>query len=297
MDDQNNKKQEKEIKFEEVLAESAPTILSKDDLSLQEAAAQQAKQLQEQMDDSFGSLSDLSEKEAKHVKKFLKGLRAVGGSTVNLICAGDACDYRAACPLWQTKVGKEQVPDPYDPTKTHTIEKTRAPVGKPCPLEAVVRADEYTYFASHQDVDLTNPVHRRYVNELCHLAALEWRMSMLLAYDHHGMVSEIPAAISPDGQVHSKFEMNQLIEVMTKINDRRSKIMKELTISPEAEYKRKVAEGDTKEKSQAKLAAEKRQKLLETKKEKQQKRIVEIPDHVRNDPDFTGKIDEQTEEK
>lgn len=240
----------------------------------------------------------LSKEQAGRVREFVGQMRLGGAGGIRLICAGDNCEYRAACPLWQTKDGPPvQVPDPDDPTGQQTVpyQPTKAPVGEPCPLEATVAMDTRLQMSAHSAVDTSNPVHRAYVNELVLLAALEWRVNMLLAFDLHSVTQEVPAAISPSGDVYTKREMNQLIEVLGRINDRRSKIMRELTVSPESEYKRRVAEGEKEGESQARSQAATMEKIREAERAPA---ALPVPEHVTSDPAYrrlTGSTDGQTE--
>lgn len=228
------------------------------------------------------STVNLSKDEARKVKRFMTQLREGGSSGVRLICAGDNCEYRKACPLWQTKVGQPvQISDPLDPTgqSYSWYQPTKAPIGQECPLEATVVLDTRIQMVNHPGIDMSNAVHKAYVNELCLLSSLEWRCNMLLAFDHHPMVMEVPAAISPTGTVHTKYEMNQLIEVLSRINDRRSRIMRELTVSPESEYKRRKAEGGGDGDSLSRVQAAQRAQI---KNAERLPNVVPVPDHVKS---------------
>jgi hypothetical protein len=234
----------------------------------------------------------LSPTEAKQVREFMGQLRLGGSGGVRLICTGDDCDYRRACPLWQTKGNIIQIPDPDDPTGNKTVpyQETKAPLGQACPIEATVVMQARMDISAHPGVDMQNTVHQMYVNEICLLSALEWRTNMLLAYDHHSITQEVPAAISPDGSVYTKREMNQLIEALGRINDRRSKIMTELTISPLAEYKRRVSEGEKDSDSKSKSQASTMAKVREAEK---QPDALPIPEHIQ----LPGSVSDDSDKK
>lgn len=274
---------DKVTSFREILEQAAPLIEEGAETNLLAVSSHASNNFASVIEQDYPELKNISQDHANEIRKYLSQVRGTGGG-VRLICAGANCSYREACPLWNAKKGIVAKKDPQT-GETFYEEETHAPVGKPCPLELTVVMDTRTYYESHADVDLSNPVHKSYVNELCQLAALEWRMNMLLAYDQHGMVQDIPAAISPDGKVYTKTEMNQLLEVMSKITDRRSKILRELTITPEAQYKRKVAEGGSSSDLQSKKMAEARRKVRESK-------VIEPPKHVLEDPDFKNKFED-----
>lgn len=201
----------------------------------------------------------LAKAEADELRRFMSGLRRGGSAGVRLICAGHNCDFRKACPLHKMKVGERatKVPDPDDPGRLvdAVVPVTKAPVGRPCPIEQTVVLDAVAAYSAHPDVDVDNPVHRSYVGELAQLAALEWRCDMLLAFDHQNVVSEVPAAISPLGKLYTKFEKNPVFDVLRDVQDRRSRIFKELTLSREAEAKRRALEGGGEDSLSRKQAA------------------------------------------
>lgn len=235
---------------------------------------------------------NFNEDEAEDVRKYLSNLRTGGASGIGLICSGDHCEYRHACPLWKQKVG-----EPYEAkdanNNTYMKQDTKAPEGRLCPLERMVVMDTRLQLTTYEHIKASDPVHRGYINELCQLAAQEWRVNMLLAYRHHGVTTKVPAAISPLGDVYTKREMNQLFEVQERINKRRSQIMKELTISPEALYKRQIAEQDNDDDSISKRNAEARRRLKELTKAE----VVPIPDHVKEYPKLTENKNDGSKEK
>ena len=224
---------------------------------------------------------DLRPADAERLKKFMSHLRLQGSAGVRLICAGDACEYRKTCPLWLAKDAVKTVADPADTSKVSTVVATKAPTGRPCPIEASVVVDVLQQFGSHPRIDMGNPIHRSYVNELCQLASLEWRCNMLLGYDFHGITQEVVCAISPVGDVYKRREMNQIVEVLTRVQDRRSRIFRELTITPEAEAKRRALEAGA-EDSLSRAQAAKRSAIKDAER---RAAVMEIPERIRQQID------------
>lgn len=268
--------------FTDILRESDSRSVSVDNPEIVKRLSALTEIFENEFNDEFEEIT-LTTEEAENVRKYLTRLRRGGMSAIGLLCAGDNCDYRHACPLWLTKDGApQQVPDPDSPGCHIMVQMTKAPVGRPCPIEASVVADTYVQYISHSIIDPSNPVHNAYIHELCQLASREWRINMLLAFDHHGMTQKVPAAVSPTGEVYTKQEKNVLLDGLQQISDRRSRILKELTISPEAEYKRRLAEGDDSE-SISRKAAARRERLREI---EQGSRNLQVPEHVKGDAAF-----------
>lgn len=224
----------------------------------------------------------LSPVEAGKLQKFMSQLRVGGSAGVRLVCHGDNCSYRKACPLWQTKQPPMTVPNSSNPGSTMTILPHKAPQGRACPIEQTVVLDVFTQLQTDPDIEISNPVHRSFITELCQIAALEWRCNMLLAADHHDVLQEVPAAISPTGDLYTKFEKNPILEALQWLGERRSRIFKELTVSPESKARRMALEGDNREKSLSRRQAAARAALKEAEKSE----TMAVPEHVKQDKDF-----------
>lgn len=171
---------------------------------------------------------------AKKVKAFVQNMRMGGASGVLLICAGDRCEFNVACPLYQEKAH---------------------PVDQPCPLEAMVVMDTRAELSSLVDLDTRNPVVRGYVSELVQIATLMWRCQMKLAYDHHDVIQQVPAVVTPEGTVHTKSESAPLLDVLDRLSNRRSRILKELALTEEARWRREAALGAKSEDSLSRTQA------------------------------------------
>lgn len=270
---------EKPIQWDVIMANSAPILQDSDQHPALPAAAN-AELTFSDLNRDLNNLQDFTHEQATLINKYLTRLRKLGSAGVTLICAGDDCEYRHACPLWQIKDGTPQaVKDPKDPNKTIYVQNTKAPVGKPCPLETTVVIDCYTQYSKHGSVDLANPVHSTYVKELCAIAATEWRINMLLAYASHGIQVEVPAAVSVDGIVYTKPSINELVDLLNRLSGRRAKIHQELTISPMAEYKRKVAESKNNDEGESLAQKQAERKAKIEKALKQQ--AIPPPEHFR----------------
>lgn len=226
----------------------------------------------------------LTQEEKKEVQSFMTGLRLGGPAGVGLICAGDQCDFKNACPLYQipngspvqtTQVGSDGNPIIVQPTK--------APVGEPCPLEAAAIMETRLELSQMVELDTQNAVVRRYISEICQISALEWRANMKLAWDFHGVTQQVPAAVSPQGEVFMRAEISPAIELLEKLSTRRSRLLKELVIHPEAQYKKRVALKQSDGDSLSRAQAEKMSRLKEAKVPS----TMKIPEHV-----HTGEIPE-----
>lgn len=159
---------------------------------------------------------------AHKVRQFVSNMRMGGSAGVLLICSGDDCEFKAACPLYSEKV---------------------APVGETCPLEAMVVMDTRQELASMVDLDTKNPITRGYINELTQVAILMWRCQMKLAYDFHDIMQQVPAAVTPEGTVHTKPEASPILETLDRLSARRSRLLKELALTEEAKWRREAAIG------------------------------------------------------
>jgi hypothetical protein len=176
---------------------------------------------------------------AHRVRQFVSNMRMGGSAGVLLVCSGDDCEFKAACPLHAEKV---------------------APVGESCPLEAMVVMDTRQELASLVDLDTKNPVIRGYINELTQVAILVWRCQMKLAYDFHDVMQQVPACVTPEGIVHTKPEASPILETLDRLSARRSRLLKELTQTPESLWRREAAVGNKVEDSLSRgMAARKAQ--------------------------------------
>lgn len=235
------------------------------------------------LDETFPALT-LTPPQAKKIGDFMYRLRIGGGAGVIMTCAGQDCSYRQSCPLYAEKTGPAvQVSDPADPTgKTQMwYQPTKAPVGQPCPIEATLIMDEKVRLSGLVDPAADRTTAERYINELLQLRQLEWRCQMLLAYDEHPVLVDVPAAISPTGAVYYKKEISPLIDVLDRLSKRRSSIMKEAVWSPEALYKKRVALKERDEGSLGKKQSQVRDKIRET--EADVRGLQEPPPHVKEE--------------
>lgn len=171
---------------------------------------------------------------AKRVGDFVKNLRAGGPTGVVLICANENCQFREACPLYAEK---------------------KAPQGFPCPLEGMVILYTREELAKIVDIDSEDPVTKRYIRELTHIATIEWRCQMHLAFEFHDILQSVPAAVSADGRVHFKVEANPIIDLLERLSKQRSRLLKELAITEEAKWRREAALGDRKKDSLSRIQA------------------------------------------
>lgn len=177
---------------------------------------------------------------AKRVRTFVGNMRMGGSAGVLLICAGDACEFKAACPLYKEKAH---------------------PLGETCPLEAMVVMDTRQELASIVDLDTRNPITRGYINELTQIAMMMWRCQMKLAYDFHDIMQQVPAAVTPEGTVHTKPEASPVLDIMNQLSIRRSRLLKELAMTEEAKWRREAAVGDKTGDSLSRTLAARKQAL------------------------------------
>jgi len=174
------------------------------------------------LDKAYPNLK-LTPEGANKVRRFVQNMRLGGSAGVLLICAGESCEFKAACPLFAEKVH---------------------PQGQTCPLEAMVVMDTRQELAGIVDLDTKNPIIRGYINELTQVAILMWRCQMKLAYDYHDIMQQVPALVTPEGIVHTKPEASPIIETMDRLSARRSRILKELALTEESKWRREAAIGD-----------------------------------------------------
>ena len=174
------------------------------------------------LDKAYPNLK-LTPEGAHRVRAFVQNMRNGGSAGVLLICSGDDCEFKAACPLYKEKAH---------------------PLGETCPLEAMVVMDTRNELASIVDLDTKNPITRGYINELTQVAILTWRCQMKLAYDFHDVMQQVPAAVTPEGTVHTKPEASPILETLDRLSARRSRLLKELAMTPEAQWRREAAIGD-----------------------------------------------------
>jgi hypothetical protein len=236
----------------------------------------------------------LTKPEKKRVQGFMKGLRLGGSAGLPLICTGDYCDFRNACPLYEMKVGPPKDTGKVDKGGNPIFFQVRkAPVGQPCPLEqsAVMHMRLMLSGYLRDEEMLAHPVIKTHINELCQIAALEWRCNMKLAYDFHGVTQEVPAAVSPQGEVYTRKEVSPVAELLERLSARRSRLLKELVMTPEAEYKKMAALKQTKDDSLSRRNAEVMAKLQAA----EAPAVKELPEHVKTGVLKDAPDDEETD--
>lgn len=202
----------------------------------------------------------LTPDQAREVKEFVTNLRLGGPAGVILICADNNCQYREACPLF--KIGQ-------------------APKDKPCPLEATVIMSVREQLSNIISLDSKDPIIRNHINEICQIAALEWRCQMKLAFDFHDVMQQVPAAIDPQGGVHTKPEMSPVVLLINELSQRRSRLLKEITQTPEAKWRRQAALKEKEQDSLSRKQAAQRRILQEA--QGILPSVVEPPKHVQDE--------------
>lgn len=221
------------VKLSEITSETDPEVIHRQALDRDLVPMTLAEAYRSTIDKAYPDLK-LTVAGAKKVKAFITNMRMGGASGVLLICAGDRCEFNVACPLYQEKAH---------------------PVDQPCPLEAMVVMDTRAELSSLVDLDTRNPIIRGYIAELVQIATLMWRCQMKLAYDHHDVIQQVPAVVTPEGTVHTKSESAPLLEVLDRLSGRRSRILKELALTEESRWRREAALGAKSEDSLSRTQA------------------------------------------
>ena len=213
---------EPNVSFGDIAASTDPNEVQTQitDGSLQPTTLKQAFRMS--LDKAYPNLKLTSEGAAR-VRTFVTNMRAGGSAGVVMICAGDNCEFKSACPLYKEKA---------------------APVGEPCPLEATIIRDTRQELATLADLDTRNPIIRSYINELTSIAVIIWRCQMKMAYDYHDVMQQVPACVTPEGTVHTKPEASPILETLNQLSNRRSRLLKELAMTPEAKWRKEAAVGD-----------------------------------------------------
>lgn len=224
---------ESTVKLSEITSETDPALIHSQVSSKDLVPMTLAEAYRSTIDKAYPDLK-LTVSGAKKVKAFIQNMRLGGSSGVLLICAGDRCEFNVACPLYQEKVH---------------------PLDQPCPLEAIVVMDTRAELSSLVDLDTRNPIIRGYISELTQIATLMWRCQMKLAYDHHDVIQQVPAVVTPEGTVHTKSEASPLLEVLDRLSSRRSRILKELALTEESRWRREAALGQKSEDSLSRVQA------------------------------------------
>lgn len=201
-----------------------------------EAPVSLAEAYRNSLDTRYPALK-LTPSGARRVKEFVRNMRMGGPTGVLLQCTGEYCEYRSACPLYAEKAHPE---------------------GDACPLEAMVIMDTRQQLGKIVDLGVENPIIQRYINELCHIAQMEWRCQMKLAFDYHDVVQAVPAAVTPEGTVHTRPEASPLLDALDKLSSRRSRLLKELAQTEEAKWRREAALGEKGKDSLARQQAARR---------------------------------------
>ena len=221
------------IKLSQITSETDPATIHEVASDKDIAGTSLAEAYRDTIDKAYPELK-LSVAGAKKVKSFIQNMRLGGASGVVLVCAGDRCEFNVACPLYQEKA--------------HPLEQ-------PCPLEAIVIMDTRAELSSLVELDTRNPIIRGYISELTNIATLMWRCQMKLAYDHHDVIQQVPTIVTPEGTVHTKSEASPILEILDRLSNRRSRILKELALTEESRWRREAALGQKSEDSLSRTQA------------------------------------------
>lgn len=151
-----------------------------------------------------------------------------------------------------------------------------------CPLETLVINDaRQRYIAEFEnDTDADPQTLQNYINDLCQIAMLEWRCNMLLGYDHAGVTEDVPGAVTSDGRIAYKKELNPILDFMERLQQRKTRILTELVKTPREKYKKEHALGKKSDDQLSRVQAARRAEL---------KRVtgsrlpdtMELPEHVK----------------
>lgn len=230
----------------------------------------------------------LDKASAIRIAKSVNSLRRGGSAGQRLICAGENCDFNSACELFKTKLGPAvQVKDPQT-GHINLQQDTAAPVGKICPLEEVVVQDARArYMLEFEDLSEDGlKVIEGYINDLCQIEMMSWRCGMVMSFDYANPLIQTPGAVTSDGRVIWKKEANPILEIQERLQQRKTRILVELTKTPREKYKKESAVGISGDDSLGRSQAAKKAALRESSKSLPQE--MEVPDHVR-DTSLLGK--------
>ena len=226
----------------------------------------------------------LDQADALRVAKSIHSLRRGGSSGVRLVCAGDNCEFREGCELWKTKLGAPTtVRDPK--TGQNAVQQaTAAPEGQGCPLEEIVVQDARTRYATEfQDLlNTADPkVTEGYINDLCQIEMLTWRCNMVMSFDYANPLIQTPGAVTSDGRVMWTPAANPVLELLERLQQRKTRILNDLVKTPREKYKKEHAVGNQGDDSLGRQQAARKAALKEITGSTLPDQM-ELPEHVRD---------------
>jgi len=194
----------------------------------------------------FDDYSDIAftPEEARRVKGHLAVFKTGASAALPRICQGESCSLAAAgrCIIW---------------------DQGNAPLLRSCLIESNLLRDWRMQHFDEYGVDINNPSEVRFINELAEIELKIWRINNALAGPEHAdLLIDNPVGVDSEGQPILQKQITPLMDLLDKLNGRKSKVIKSMVGDREGKWKKQAGLKEKDETDPAQAQAELR-KLLE----------------------------------
>lgn len=157
-----------------------------------------------------------------------------------LACDNTKCHYAPRCPL------------------------AEASHGKTCQLELFLIKTKFRQWAeSIPGIDIKNALHMNFINQLISFDVQEFRLGLRLADPDRGNLTEqVVTVVDNDGNPYFETKVVAEIKHINKIHADRTKLLRELVVTPREHYKKMAALKENDEESQTKKLSSIKERML-----------------------------------
>lgn len=162
-----------------------------------------------------------SPEEVAKISRYMQKVSTGSASVLPMICYGPTCPFANTCPLQQMD---------------------KAPIGKPCLIEAQLQKEWTARYITEYNVEPTSYTELGYCMELAELDILLTRINQSLGKAANAeLVTDQMVGVARDGSPIVQKQISPLIETKMELQNRRSKIIKLMVGDRQERYKKEAA--------------------------------------------------------
>lgn len=184
--------------------------------------------------DDYSNVS-YTPKEAHKIRTHLSHLSTGSSAAIPMMCGGMAkCPFADRCPFVQ--VDKERM-DAEGPT----CEKV-TPVGRSCLIELNLMNEWTKYYINEYDIEDGSFTELQMVRELAEIELMLWRIKNNLAKAQNAeLVQDVIVGVDKEGNPLTRQESSAFFEMVERLNNRKSKLVKLMVGDRQEKYKKQAA--------------------------------------------------------
>ena len=157
--------------------------------------------------------------EAQRISSSLRRMSTGVNASIPMICRGADCTFSGSCPYMAIN---------------------RAPIGRPCLVEAQLVEYWTKQFIEEFDVDPSNITELHLVSELAEFNIYEKRVTEYLAIKHPTLLQDITVGFSAEGEPLTNTEISRAFDLKERIKRNRMKVLESLMATRKERVKSRI---------------------------------------------------------